>query len=809
MPDPVNSIESGSLGTAGSLIAAALETGGHYLQSGIIDTFSQGLSNEIGAVLYIAAAIGAIMTVALGGRYLHAMWFIAGPILFQAVVFSRTPSIGPSFSMGQRPITMDEKKAALNEAIDSPSLELLKQAKVSVFFSTWVQIVDSVNQGLIKVIFQIKDQDQLQFLLQSQIYAAMLNSRIEDPALQTLTKLVLLKECAPYVSAARSAYDDNLTTKNQLEAQGLMRDYGAFPVSLDTHPYLRQFMDSPFAKSMFENPNAECKDPHIAGKTNIACADIWNLAFCSLKQEARRMVLDTMSSVPQEVTDASVMQAILKKLNPDTAAHTPAEQFNIVYNAVAARMMNKALKELNPGSQYLLADRDFKLANDQVFSVNKIVSKINVPERYKGVGDFLEAMLALPYVQGMLLFYLSLAFPFFALALIIPGRYELFLAWMALWAWVKSWDVGMAAVMLLEKILWSTLPGTHAIDDRFAEDPGLVFKQVLGSDPLYSMNTHYLIIAGAMAAVPVLTGFIVKRGAGEIIDAVGNSMGKFAGRIGNAMRDYESSIHAQNEVALMAKKKEDAVMAARGGAFARASDAYEKRMVLSSASQASKGGIVNNVLINPKSVLQGQSTKSANIAGSIMDFEMANNVYKASISKDVLKHAWSAVSYGWYNHDFQDEPVWDYKRKFELAKLGQFERKGYSEPFKWFTDVAYQGKEVRGVGDIYAQIPRELTVMAGLFSSGSPASFVLQPLYTHQITSTIAHEQRPDLRRDGMDLANVVQRSTYSGTRIDGGDIMLGRSENRMTKYQDRAENDQYIAYQRKYLGTGGGIEGR
>ena len=61
----------------------------------------------------------------------------------------------------------------------------------------------------------------------------------------------------------------------------------------------------------------------------------------------------------------------------------------------------------------------------------------------------------IPYLQGLLLYGLSIAFPFFALMLIVPGKAGAFITWMTLWAWVKSWDVGWALVAVIDDMLWN------------------------------------------------------------------------------------------------------------------------------------------------------------------------------------------------------------------------------------------------------------------------------------------------------------------------------------------------------------------
>ena len=77
----------------------------------------------------------------------------------------------------------------------------------------------------------------------------------------------------------------------------------------------------------------------------------------------------------------------------------------------------------------------------------------------------------LPYYQGVLLYLLSLAYPFMCLLVIIPSRAMSFLLCPLMWLWVKSWDVGFAVVIILDKVLWNLLPNTDVPLQPFSGDP--------------------------------------------------------------------------------------------------------------------------------------------------------------------------------------------------------------------------------------------------------------------------------------------------------------------------------------------------
>lgn len=65
--------------------------------------------------------------------------------------------------------------------------------------------------------------------------------------------------------------------------------------------------------------------------------------------------------------------------------------------------------------------------------------------------------LMMPYLQGILLYVLAIAYPFIALMIVVPGFHKTLLTWFTFYLWVKLWDVGFAIVMMMERSIWAML----------------------------------------------------------------------------------------------------------------------------------------------------------------------------------------------------------------------------------------------------------------------------------------------------------------------------------------------------------------
>jgi hypothetical protein len=122
-------------------------------------------------------------------------------------------------------------------------------------------------------------------------------------------------------------------------------------------------------------------------------------------------------------------------------------------------------------------------------------------------------VMQLPYYQGLFLFLLSAGYPFFALIVIVPGRAANFYSFLLTWLWIKSWDIGFAFVIILDKVLWNLVPTTD-FDQTFiggtkiSEQPlPILLSEAMKVDLSFNVHVYYFFLSLAMLSVPVLTGY--------------------------------------------------------------------------------------------------------------------------------------------------------------------------------------------------------------------------------------------------------------------------------------------------------------
>lgn len=151
-----------------------------------------------------------------------------------------------------------------------------------------------------------------------------------------------------------------------------------------------------------------------------------------------------------------------------------------------------------------------------------------------------------PYFQGIVLFLLALGYPFFALIVLVPGRAGAFMSYLMAWLWIKSWDIGWACVIVLEKVLWNLFPNV----DFDTEFPGGSFNPTAGTpalphllreafriDPSYNVHAYYFFISLAVMLVPVITGYATLKFRSNAVQSI---LGAFTDKMKNSAEDAGS-----------------------------------------------------------------------------------------------------------------------------------------------------------------------------------------------------------------------------------------------------------------------------
>lgn len=563
-------LDTTELGSVGTVVGAVMETAGHFMQSAFIDTFESGLATSLGGLLYVTAILSALTIVALGGNYKFGRWFLFGPILFYALVFVRVDSCGVVVRHGDRvvdpEVIWDKSKGLANigriadgdnalraSVSEDGNLCAESPARISAVFELWNNLTSSVINSFVKLLRLDQRGADFDFISKVDRFTSLFTENIDDPIINDIVSSIVQTSCGDAYATAQQLIVPNLADyQKQALDERLKKEMARVVVNPQEIARVKQFIKQ-----------RATVDPDKDEDGLLTCQELWGLATDVLRTHALDIfagIADVGEIADKDQRAREVLQRLAKKFA--LAYNTKTGEFAVlqeqeaivgIINEKAVRLFLENLRQLNPSlrkgdlnaTQYRSLVGDVGGKEEMADSIRSA----SATEEFREKGRFLQTMMSLPYVQGILLYFLAMLYPFFCVFAILPGRHETVMMWFGLWFWVKLWDFGFAVVMLIDELMYTLMPHSPFISDAALADPVAAFKSALSVDPTYSVYVYYNIMASCLAAVPILTAAAVKRGTGPITGVINKAMSSFAGNPGGSFGSYAGSRKANTNLA--------------------------------------------------------------------------------------------------------------------------------------------------------------------------------------------------------------------------------------------------------------------
>ena len=259
------------------------------------------------------------------------------------------------------------------------------------------------------------------------------------------------------------------------------------------------------------------RDEKVAAKVqelsgiSFSCHELWNVVYVALHYESAK----SLETVKNEGTD--------RGLDPQQLVDDLAQMSGVEGNLELIKAISRKLfriENISGSSSAIVqeyAARGPEIRSIQVMSTSDInlnIKNATQNSEWTGQASMIQTAYMLPYYQGLLLFFLAIAFPFFAVLLAIPGRAMGFGLWFGLWFWVKSWDIGYALVSMVDRALYALFVvkmDSGYVTSRTTLD--LDFSSAVSAlrdvDPTFDVGTYYNIIAVCLLAVPVVSAQLI------------------------------------------------------------------------------------------------------------------------------------------------------------------------------------------------------------------------------------------------------------------------------------------------------------
>jgi hypothetical protein len=497
------------VGAVGTLISAALQTAGVFAQAEILTTFQDGLKH-LAALCYLASIVSGLVALAMFGNYRQGIYLLLGPPLFLYMITTTTAVGGTQLQTGDRIVKGSVQDQVKFLSRFAQSTKFSQGAKVSYFFIGFDNVVSSVVQGIVSVIMDTKDNEDLILKGRERMFSWALRARVYDPSFIKLIAMGTFGECAEIIGKTQEILKHRVDPKKRSIEPDNLDDIGK--KLRDEYNELKQIPRFQLDPEVVQYVTTNVQTQQDYASYKASCADIWDLTHqVALKYAKDNLNVENFlaSGGQDSMTPWNKVEEEVQKTMAAGGDLGQAQQI------LAAYMVKSAIRTTTH------ADMATGIFNRMPFNSDRrseIFENVASQHAYAGFLKTEYIALAMPYIQGILLYLLACAFPFFAVFLVMPSRANTFLIWASLWIWVKSWDIGFALVVVARKILWLFV---QAGPNKFAAgnvpNPGMaaspldwtrpetIFAVIGDNDPLATQNTYFTIISMLTAAVPLLT----------------------------------------------------------------------------------------------------------------------------------------------------------------------------------------------------------------------------------------------------------------------------------------------------------------
>ncbi len=593
--------------SSGTLVAAALESAGYFYQSYLLDALASPFSESVGALLYVIGGIVALATFAVLGQYKLGFALLLWPGIFMATVFERTESTGTHWLFAKENRSEVALKEQINALTGKEGATDLQPVKVSTLFSKYNDLISSSSQEIVKVLVGEQKKVDANFILRNELFTRLHSQTIEDPGVRELIHSGFLRHCRSLVVWGRKSRQPNLPPSQrehykqlfdmnykirqirlnsptldhladlkadyQTKWASIVTNGGEIEDAVDVRNIYSWLKDLDKGETQLEGAARLNKIQQMRQEVETegpySCNQIWNLVMVDLHRYAKRAVgnIGKVAAL-NGIDEQEIYFDLAKMAKPDErnsfgngSAEDISRVLDILYKYTARFILRNEIHQGNISSflyDYVNRTKEFNEVDAPGETGLAFVERARVGNKeWQERTRLMTSAATLPYYQGLLLYFLAITFPLFALLLLIPGKHPGFLLWFVLWLWAKSWDIGFAIVMLLDNVLFSLIArglnaeqGLYQSDNPRDYDFASYMFAIQEMDPTFQLSTYYSIVAVALQAVPIVTSYLIlgtMRGGSGLISA---GMDNYSNTLASAARfttsqEYVTGLKAQ------------------------------------------------------------------------------------------------------------------------------------------------------------------------------------------------------------------------------------------------------------------------
>ena len=521
-------------------MAAVLETAGYIYQARILADLKSAFEGSLGGFVFLVGIVVAITTFAVKGAFKQLAWLLIGPPMFFAVILPTSTIDSAQWRFGNQ----DRNQSKVLREVTDVTGQQGSNIQVSKLFARYVKLIGATQKEMItRLNRQGRDLDRT-LVFRGDLLSMIYSAHIDDDAFYGYLHDGFFHQCRMYINAAAIAENPQYTAAERGGATDILGGAGyekfqnerGVRVTPRMAAYLLQRQAGAFG-----NYNQIAMARNAMMWQNQTCQQVWN----TVRQGLRDFALRRMDNVKRMIDNNHVDRArLLGELDQAVFGGTGEEGTAGDTNRLVRAVMKFVLRNeyLTQGfvGEVLEHQTDGQVnASVQTiddYDLHRVETARTASMEWSEKTRMMSAAENLPYYQGLALFFLGMSFPFFAMLLLVPGKHAGFILWFVLWLWVKSWDIGITVVALLDRVLFQLL-GYHqeirAQNNELPDTFGLAMYALKNMDPSFQMTTYYNILATCILSIPVISSQVIlgslTGGAGLVAAGMGMIAQQFAG----------------------------------------------------------------------------------------------------------------------------------------------------------------------------------------------------------------------------------------------------------------------------------------
>ena len=549
-------------GSAATLVTSTMQLTGEITQSYILDAIVGSSIGNLAILIYLISAVGFLISVAFFQNYKMGLWLVIGPALWNITSNTRNEEVNVNWMYAGQVIKDQDYLYNYTYSDASDLMDL--SAGPAKLYVMWDGVVSGVVQNLTALISNISKDPATRLFARATIQEGMLGATIGDPDVREAMKIAIGPRCTPMVNGGNASSSNRWGPVEIQELEDALR--ARHLVTSLPESMLRKFcrvkfvhqawaMGSPSSyDELFNSWEAkECEMRNWEDLDEVSTlTDCYGLSVAvwqALEVEAERKLRELYNTAGGDAFGNSELD---RSLLPKWSLDMLAQDSSSLRKLVASYATRNEMDSLNYLGKHTALTESGGSAPDKDSSAAAIIGWLEKESAQSQAVFFFEAV---PYIQGALLYFLAIVYPFICMIMLIPGFHSALFTWMGAWAWVKSWDLMFYVISLLSGImseqmihmgmLHSNLKFNDVITvDGSVSDFGstmamkledvnflhlAVYSLLDGMDPKFSAGIINYILAITTISIPAITGMFFLWGRAEGLAFLPNALKNLSG----------------------------------------------------------------------------------------------------------------------------------------------------------------------------------------------------------------------------------------------------------------------------------------